>query len=1249
MTIAGCYRAKYLRRKAIPRHQKENSMSEKYPDGLARPTPDYGAMDWQDFQKLANELLFLLSIRDPEKYKCDTFLPAVGEGRDRGCDGFHVGLMETADADRYGRWNVQVKRYKRYEDFDLADAITKTKTMPELTVRNPNGLQIVIACPVPQEIQQNWENQIRDSGLKPAAVWDKDKLDLLIKNYAPDIMFGPGCVFDPVSRWRPHSFLMEDKDEFFKKPLIGRMSETEGLQTFSESANPQKLAVVVGPEGAGKTHVVYKWAEKHCDDSIEREDRANASPVWPVAIGRTWGASLSAHMDELDPTGRQLIIADCRLNEEEWFEIERSLHADARGRKVKLIAVVSERELGFIKRTFNSWGEPVEIRVDKLNESEFNELARAEGVKEEYLHTVARVTNRIPGLLNLVLESGRPLYSLSRHNYFAAALNRIKKAIGPSEQERRAAITALAWACLTQPVIEQRQDRPSAPPDILKDYVGDKFAWTKAWRWLQKQGFLRKESVRYQMGWRVFPNQLGQAAIDELFLSFEDDDHLKMIAQAKMAAPKYAVGNIVAACVALSNDASIKNLLEVFIDMYFAAITQMTALNQQFEIEFIHPIAQIYPEKVLDLAMRLMHEWEEHQKEFPSLDELSLEETITSQAAPLHYLVDKLLPPLETCGVRAKFTKNVLKMLPTLNKLGDFSRYETNEHNHPILRMIKSLSRTGDDRECLPRMKAALVVLKEWDRSPHRIERKFAATGFAAMTSLSWDTTYTVTSREVVLGTKSITQEPEWLKPIREEAFHALIDLVLSDFVELDERESLLNKELWNAHGNLLGLWSRDTELPAREDLVQDMCDRFIAVMDSTTDDPVQNAKKGQIIKYLSSKLERDWLRPDKKKQEVKDAIIRNMQNDDMKLFALMHGEDMVVVREDSELTNFREIQWEESHEALKNQVDHFVKGILSSQGGDPASISKQILLRLEVINKFRNFNVNLFMVGESLAEQVGDKTTALMDALFGSASPDNMLLPELIAGMLFFQWVNASEALNALAIIERGRENEKRQRSIALLRAASRMDIAETLPEHFYEAVCAAFDHAPPQEMARLAPIILYILDQSGFDRQLLADRVRSLIEILPDETKKLFFQMIRFNMRNCSDLVSEIKSAIMEKLKYDKMSNDLLEMMSFLFRTDLSGLLAFFETRLSHAISLGNNLKDYHPFPASERLIEAVLKSDNYKPEDIKNAPATIREWVLRSPDLVGYLGGSSLFLWVDGLQAERHPLSGLGNETT
>jgi hypothetical protein len=426
------------------------------------------------------------------------------------------------------------------------------------------------------------------------------------------------------------------------------------------------------------------------------------------------------------------------------------------------------------------------------------------------------------------------------------------------------------------------------------------------------------------------------------------------------------------------------------------------------------------------------------------------------------------------------------------------------------------------------------------------------------------------------------------------------------------------------------------------------MCDRFIAVMDSTTDDPVQNARKGQIIKYLSSKLERDWLRPDKKKQEVKDAIIRNMQKDDMKLFALMHGEDMVVVRDDSELTNFREIQWEESHEALKNQIDHFVKGILSSQGDDPASISKQILLRLEVINKFRNFNVNLFMVGESLAEQVGDKTTALMDALFGSASPDNMLLPDLIAGMLFFQWVNASEALNALAIIERGRENEKRQRSIALLRAASRMDIAETRPEHFYEAVCAAFDHAPPQEMARLAPIILYILDQSGFDRQLLADRGRSLIEILPDETRKLFFQMIRFNLRNCPDLVSEIKSAIMEKLKYDKMSNDLLEMMSFLFRTDLSGLLAFFETRLSHAISLGNNLKDYHPFPASERLIEAVLKSDNIKPEDIKNAPVTIRDWVLRSPELVGYLGGSSLFLWVDGLQAERHPLSGLGKET-
>jgi len=1223
-------------------------MSEEYPDGLARPVPNYGAMNWQDFQKLANELLFLLSVRDPAKYKCDTFLPAIREGRDRGCDGFHIGLMETTDTDRDGRWNVQVKRYKRYEDFDLTEAITKTKTMPELTVRDPNGLLIVIACPVPPEIQQNWENQIRDSGLKPAAIWDKDKLDLLIKNYAPDIMFGPGRVFDPVSRWCPHSFLMENKEDFFKEPLIGRTTEIEKLKEFSEAANPQKLAVVVGTEGAGKTHIVYEWAEKHCDDNLTREDRGNTSPVWPVAIARTWGTSLAGHMDELDPTGRQLIIADCRLNEEEWFELERSLHADARGKKVKLIAVVSERELSFIKQTFSSWGDPVEIRVDKLKESQFNDLARGKGVKDEYLHTVARVTNRIPGFLNLVLESGFPLYKLSRHNYFSAALNRIVKTIGPSEQERKATIAALAWACLTQPIIEQKQDRPPRPPEILIDYIGDKFSWTKAWRWLQKHGILKKESVNYQIGWRIFPNQLGQAATDELFLSFDDDDRFKLLVQAKQAAPKFAIGNIVLACVALSDDSSIKKLLEDFIDMYFNAITQTPASNQQFEIKLIHPIAKIYPEKIVDLSKRLLREWQHHRDEYSSFGEMSVEDTLTSQKTPLHFLVDNLLPPLETTGMRAKYTSRVLRMLPELEKLGEFSRYETNEDNHPILRMIKNLSHPSDDKECPPRMTAANTVLKEWAKSPDRMERKFVATGFAAMTALSWDTTYTVTSRQVVLGTKSITQEPEWLKPIREEAFYSLIDLIISDLVELDERESLMNKELWNAHGNLLGLWGRETSLPAREDLVQDMCDRFIEVMDSVTDDPMHNAKKVQIIKYLSSKLERDWIRPDAKKQEVKDAIVRHMQKDDMKMFALLHGDDMVVVRDNEELTNFREIQWEESREALKSQIDHFVKGILSSQGINTASISKQILLRLEVINKYRNFNVNLFMVGESLAEQFTGQTTVLMDTLLESASPDNMLLPELIAGMLVFQWLNSTEQSNALPFIEGCQENEKQQRGIALLRAVSRMDIAKALPDNFYEAVCIAFDYAPPQETARLAPFILCILDRFGFDRQLLADKMKSLIEDLPEETQRLFFQLVKFDMRKCAGLVSLIKNDIVERLKYEKMSNDLLQMLSFLFREDISGLLDFFKARLLYAISLGKDSKGYDPFPTSERLIEAVLKSDKYKPEDINKAPETIRDWVLMSPEYVGYLGGSSLFLWVDGLQTERDTVSGLGKET-
>jgi hypothetical protein len=195
-------------------------MPHQLPGGLARVDYDYSSMRWQDFQRICNELLLHLPHRATDRYSCSRFLPAIGKGRDRGCDGYYVGSIESVD----GEWNVQAKCVSGWREVDIEAEIDKTLDLHRTTTRQPDGMLLIVACSLSQEKLQDWEKAIEARGLK-AAVWDKGVLDLLIQTLGPDVITGPDSVFVPIRVWEPFRLLAGVDD--YTEPLYGKAAAFE--------------------------------------------------------------------------------------------------------------------------------------------------------------------------------------------------------------------------------------------------------------------------------------------------------------------------------------------------------------------------------------------------------------------------------------------------------------------------------------------------------------------------------------------------------------------------------------------------------------------------------------------------------------------------------------------------------------------------------------------------------------------------------------------------------------------------------------------------------------------------------------------------------------------------------------------------------------------------------------------------------------------------------------------------------------
>jgi hypothetical protein len=1207
------------------------------PGGLAPVDYDYASMHPDDFQRMANELLWMLSHRDTERYGCRSFLPAVGEGHDRGCDGYHIGRIESEE----GRWNLQVKRYSRWNDVPLSEEIRKTCDLREETsgARDPDGLLLIVACHVPQDKLQDWEAKIRENGLK-AAVWDKGKLDLLIGSLGPDVITGPDRVFVPIREWEPSPFLSGADD--YSEALFGKQEALVQLDLFADSDTAMPTwALITGPEGSGRTHLLAKWATRRAELLLEVEDREHSNPWWPVALQQVPRRGLGAAVrEELDPSGRQVIIADYPFTLEELKELSRVLLSDVDRRRMKLIVVADNYQVPEVRRIFSRWPGPVEIDLSYMQEGDFLALAESWGVREEYRYWLARFVNRNPGLLRLALTSHKPLPQLSQHSLMQDALYRRLQAMGIGGEDREAVRGVLAWLALVAPLQVPRDPDELAPPASLSPYGITPIAWRRAWnRLVDARHIIRAQLHSWEEVYVARPRLMCQAALWEIWRDFSAQQRRDMLDEANAAGNANALQAAVETCLCFGDAGEGKEMLDQLWGYWRTEFLVSDPYEQRKRLDLVGAFLPYRGRQILDLLTELPVKI----ADLPPVIQILPEPWRTTMSRD-----DLVEEAMDAASQLPLYSVNPAACLQLLDRLDQLrARRSEDRRDDPFHRAVGKVVAVRGGNTSRDRMGRSLPVLREWVRGPDPRRRAAGCFGLSQMLALSWEENYQSGSSALTISGHWFRVEPEWLVPLRTEAFTLLLDCVLRHDLEVGERANLLKGSFRHAHDNLLFAHRAEGQIPQRWDLVELLCVRFMGAIEECKQSDRDVLKAAQLIDYLGSAWNGGRLRDADSADRMEGFLIEKLSvegtlDDHCYLCGVS-----VQVGPDGTLHRDRWVR-PDAGERIRAMTERW----WAECAGDRDALLTLVRRHLWLAREGRYDGPNLVrLLADPLIDLLDEHCEDFYDRLLVAIDPADRIELFLAAYYLSVSWARgrAIPATRPLDVL-----GDTPEAAELLLEAFVRSYYLEAQPPgDGLEACTRCLDFSVPSALPMRMPQAAAVLAGRSDWRLQVASLLRRAAEECQEQA--LFGQLCHdlgvFHQEISMEVLAQIKSYLIDRLvRVDSLDSNHLTLLAKLFCEDFSGLLSLFEQRLRYAGTLGEERGKYDPLIHDPEHIAAYLPGGaiQWRPEDVREGPRIVRDWILISQRFHMYLYGGRFFKWVDGLQPERDPESGLGRAT-
>jgi hypothetical protein len=1210
-------------------------MTQSRPGGLARVDYDYSSMRWQDFQRICNELLLHLPHRATERYSCRRFLPAIGEGRDRGCDGYYLGSIESVD----GEWNVQAKCVASWRDVDIQEEIDKTLKLRTTTTRQPDGMLLIVACSLSQEKLQDWEKAIQDHGLK-AAVWDKGSLDILIQTLGPDVITGPDSVFVPIREWEPFQLLAGVDD--YTEPLYGKVEAVRILDEFaSADTSTPSWALVMGPEGSGRTHLLSHWARDRVESVLKSEDREHISPWWPVAIRQIPRRGMAtAVREELDPSGRQIIIADYPFRLDELQELSRALVADPARQRVKLIVVAESYHIQDVRETFSSWPAPREVDLSYMREEDFLALAEAWRVAPKYRYWLSRSLNRNPGLLRLALSVRKPVNELSRHELMRAALTRRLTALGLDTEGQSAVRAVLAWLALAAPMRAPRSHDGLTPPQSLAPCGVIPMAWRRAWnRLVDARHILRAQLHHWEEVYVGRPRLLCQAALWDVWRDLSSEDRHAMFWEAYAIGQETTLRNAAETCVCLGDTGQGKQMLDHLWADWATEFLAVDAHEQRKRLKFTEAFLPYRPRQVLRLLTQLV----DRIAGLPRAIEILPEPLRTTMSRD-----DLIEAAMEAVGRLAMYSVEpsaCLRLLDRLDELRSERRHP--EHNDPFYRAIEDIVELRGDRTVQARMQGALPILGAWVRDPDGRRRLAGYFGLSRMLSMGWEDHYFSASNVWTISPRWLQVEPEWLGALRAEVFTLLLDCVLRDDLDPPERARLLVRGyLGEAHDRLLFTPRREGQIPQRWDLVELLCDRFMADIEGRGNSDRDVIKAAQLLDYHGTSLQ--WrLGDDDLAQRVKAFLVERLSSEDLLADHCYLCGVSVEVATDGTLRRDHLLRPDAAY-----RIRAMVERWWGECSGDPERLLQRVQRHLLLArDAYYDGPKVLHLVADPLVDLLGERCGAFYNRLLAAIDPADPVQRFFAAYYLSVSWargraIPASRSLEMLG--------DTPEAAHLLLEAFVRAYYAEARPpEDALEACLRCVDLSAPSALASGMPQAAAVLARRADSRPQVASLLRRVAEVCQDQA--LFGQMCRdlgvFHGEISAEVLGEIKPYLIDRLvRVDSLDSNHLTLLAKLFREDFLGLLSLFEQRLRYAQSLADDRGRYAPLIHDPEHIAAYLPGGEivWRPEEVRKGPCIVRDWMLISQGFDMYFDGGRFFKWVDELQPACDIASHLGCAT-